>query len=48
MSQLNKDNIEIQAGISILLKKKEDAEALIKDMNSELKDLFMSYPIYPM
>jgi hypothetical protein len=46
IGKLNKDNIEIQAGISILLKKKEDAEALIKDMNSELKDLFMSYPIY--
>ena len=46
IGKLNKDNIEIQAGISILLKKKEDAKELIKDMNSELKDLFMSYPIY--
>ena len=30
----------------ILQKIKKDAEALIKDMNSELKDLFMSFPIY--
>jgi len=46
IGKLNKDNIEIQVGVSILLNKKEDAEALIKNMNPELKDLFISYPIY--
>ena len=46
IGNLNKDNIEIQAGIAILLNKEEEAEALIAKMNSEQKESFMSYPIY--
>lgn len=46
IGNLNKDSIEIQIGVAILLKKNEEAEALIKDMDPELKNLFTSYPIY--
>ena len=42
----NKDNIEIQAGVSVLLNEKEHAEFLINNaMSPEQRKLFMSYPI---
>ena len=46
IGNLDRHNIETQAGVAILLNKEEEAEALIADMNSEQKELFMSYPIY--
>lgn len=46
ISSFNKDNIEMLAGTSILLDKKEEAESLIEKMESEQKESFMSYPIY--
>ncbi len=46
IGNLNKDNIGIQVGVAILLKKNGEAKALIEDMDSEFKNLFISYPVY--
>lgn len=42
----NKEDLEVQLGVLILLNNYEEAEILMKSMEKELKDTFMSYPIY--
>lgn len=42
----HKNNIEMLAGISILLDEKENARETVNKMNKKQKDMFISYPIY--
>lgn len=46
IGNFNKGNLEIQAGVSILLNKKEEAKISISNMDQEQKELFITYPIY--
>ncbi|WP_142415339.1 hypothetical protein [Hathewaya massiliensis] len=46
MRGIYKENIEMLAGIYILLDENEQARDLINKMDKEEREIFMGYPIY--